>query len=649
MKFRQDINGLRAIAVIAVVLFHFNASWMPGGFAGVDVFFVISGFLMTGIIFRDIDQQRFSLSRFYVARANRIIPALALLCTVLLIFGWFFLTPPEYRRLAKHAATSIGFVSNFIYGTETGYFDVASHEKWLLHSWSLSVEWQFYIVYPLILVALNKLVSLKAMRIIVLLSTVFGFLFSAIATYQWPVLSYYYLPTRAWEMMLGGVAYLYPFTLKPQQKRALEWLGLFLIIGSYFLISAANPWPGYLAAFPVVGAFLVIQAQRDTSVFTSNIIFQKLGAWSYSIYLWHWPLVVAIYYFSLSEAYIYLGMALSVVLGFLSYKYVENIRFKKALTNRSSYFYNKPLLMAVVIIVIGGTLYAKSDEITPHRLTTDQISIINQQQEDPREAVCGKVENGHSPACIYGEGEIKAIVIGDSHAQAQNVAIGDRAALHGGSIVSFGMAACPTIKGVFKVDDNGKNPDYNCGQLVANVITTVATQYPDIPVIIINRVSEYLNGPNEETTTFSLSPNKFIDKIFMDITDDYKENITGHMVDTICEFAKNHPVYLLKPTPEMKKDVPITMFRSILLKSANSNIKMPVDEYDQRHQDAFRMQNEAAEQCGAKILDPLPYLCDKQWCYGDIDKVPLYLDDDHLSLYGSKVIAPVYDEVLISN
>lgn len=145
MEFRKDINGLRAFAVIAVVLFHFNSAWSPGGFAGVDVFFVISGFLMTSIIFRGIEQNSFSVIKFYIARANRIIPALALLCFVLLVGGWFYLTPVEYKALGKHAASSVSFVSNFIYLTEAGYFAASSHEKWLLHTWSLSVEWQFYI------------------------------------------------------------------------------------------------------------------------------------------------------------------------------------------------------------------------------------------------------------------------------------------------------------------------------------------------------------------------------------------------------------------------------------------------------------------------------------------------------------------------
>ena len=359
-NFRHDINGLRAIAVIAVVLFHFNASWMPGGFAGVDVFFVISGFLMTGIIFRGIEQENFSILKFYVARANRIIPALAVLCLVLLVFGWFYLTPLDYKALGKHAATSVSFLSNIVYWRESGYFDAASHEKWLLHTWSLSVEWQFYIIYPLILVAMRKFMSIKTMKYLLLVGTILGFIFCVIATYKWPNPSYYLLPTRAWEMMLGGLAYLYPLTLQETRKKLFEWVGLGLIIGSYFLISSENPWPGYLAIFPVIGTFLVIQAHRNDSVITNNLVFQKLGTWSYSIYLWHWPLVVIIYTFSLPDQYVYLGLILSIVLGFASYHFIEKIKFKNNFSNIFSYLKHKPIYMVIIVGGLSSIIFIKN-------------------------------------------------------------------------------------------------------------------------------------------------------------------------------------------------------------------------------------------------------------------------------------------------
>nr|WP_053084567.1 acyltransferase [Catenovulum maritimum] len=138
MQFRNDINGLRAIAVIAVVLFHFNPKWLPGGFIGVDVFFVISGFLMTGIIMRGIEKDSFSILKFYYARAKRIIPALAVVCFIIIVFGWFYLTSFDFAPLLQHVISSVVFLSNIVYWGESGYFDAASSEKWLLHTWSLS-------------------------------------------------------------------------------------------------------------------------------------------------------------------------------------------------------------------------------------------------------------------------------------------------------------------------------------------------------------------------------------------------------------------------------------------------------------------------------------------------------------------------------
>lgn len=640
-KFRADINGLRAFAVIAVVLFHFNPSWVPGGFAGVDVFFVISGFLMTGIIFRGLEQNNFSILKFYVARANRIIPALAVLCLVLLIMGWFYLTPVEYRGLGKHVASSISFLSNFMYWTEAGYFDAASHEKWLLHTWSLSVEWQFYIIYPIILVLLTKIFSTKAIKSMLVIGTILGFIFCVIATYKWPNPSYYLLPTRAWEMMLGGIAYLYPLTLRDNKKKILELVGLALIIGSYFFISSENLWPGYLAVFPVLGSFLIIQAQRNDSFITGNIVFQKIGSWSYSIYLWHWPLVVAIYIFSLNELYTYAGIILSILLGFLSYKYIEGIKFRSQFTTMVSYLKCKPVYIAGFVALIGAIVYIKQTSISALRLSAEKIAIVDQQKRDPREPVCGKVIDGVSPQCTYGDGPVKAIVIGDSHSQAQSVAIGERASLVGGSILSFGLSGCPTIKNVYKKDLHNGSQDHNCGKLVSNAIEISAKKYPNIPVIIINRSSQYLLGYNEHDQL--KLPIIFVDKEFKERNDDYKNNISNHIVNTACEFSKHNPVYLVRPTPELKIDVPKAMFRSSSISSRN--VKIMRDEYIQRQTIVYKMQDEAVKRCDATVLDPIPYLCDSEYCYGDINGIPLYFDDDHLSSAGAKLISPVYDQV----
>jgi peptidoglycan/LPS O-acetylase OafA/YrhL len=370
MNFRTDINGLRAIAVIAVVVFHFSPDWLPGGFAGVDVFFVISGFLMTKIIFSGLENNTFSILRFYIARAKRIIPALAVLCLVLLVLGWFYLTPVDYRALSEHVVSSMAFLSNITYWKESGYFDAEARGKWLLHTWSLSVEWQFYILYPLMLVTMKKFMDLKTIKIVVPIAAIIGLVLSVFATYRWPVPAYYLLPTRGWEMLAGGVAYLYPFTLSAKNKPRLELAGIILILTSYFLISKENTWPGYLAIIPVLGAFFIIQSQRTESALTNNALLQHIGNWSYSIYLWHWPLVVVISRFELSKSGAFVGMGIGIVLsllfGYISSQYIENgriFRIKDKVFFKARYIYVFCITLGLSVIFYGNYIYNIPDYI----------------------------------------------------------------------------------------------------------------------------------------------------------------------------------------------------------------------------------------------------------------------------------------------
>ncbi|NRB42346.1 MAG: acyltransferase [Pseudomonadales bacterium] len=374
MKFRYDINGLRAIAVIAVVLFHFNPDWLPGGFAGVDVFFVISGFLMTRVIFRGFENNSFNLFAFYVARANRIIPALATLCLVLFVFGWFFLNPADYTMLSKHIGSSVGFISNVIYMRESGYFDAGSHEKWLLHTWSLSVEWQFYIIYPIVLMILKKCLSIENIKKFLIIGTIGGFGLNVIVTMKWPEGAFYLLPTRAWEMMFGGIAYIYPITLKDSHKKLTELLGLSLIFLTYFFISSNTPWPGYFALLPVVGTYLVILANKQDGFLTNNIVSQNLGKWSYSIYLWHWPLVVFDYYFDAPNWYV-IGISLSIILGYLSHRYIESYKFDGSV----NLLLCRPLWVIALIATFVNFTYINNG--IPHRKSLERIGFTKEVQE----------------------------------------------------------------------------------------------------------------------------------------------------------------------------------------------------------------------------------------------------------------------------
>lgn len=636
MKFRKDINGLRAFAVIAVVLFHFNASWMPGGFAGVDVFFVISGFLMTGIIFKGLENNNFSVLNFYVARANRIIPALAALCLALLVFGWFYLTPLEYKALGKHAASSVGFLSNVIYWREAGYFDAASHEKWLLHTWSLSVEWQFYIIYPLVLLALKRIFSLKTLKSLIIVATVIGFIFSVYATYKWPSASYYLFPMRAWEMMLGGVAFLYPLKLQQNNKRLVEILGLILIVGSYVFITGDDPWPGYLALFPVLGTFLVIQAQRDESIITGNIVFQKLGAWSYSIYLWHWPFVVAIYTFSLPDQYIYIGMSLSVLLGYLSYKYIERIKFPRSFPTLLSYLKCKPIYISGLVGVISSFLFIKSDAVTSLRYTSEETAFTKSMVRGDYE--CFSKAYQHSPDsefCTITEGEKKLFAYGDSHSYSLLPAIEELARENNLQLSYTGYSGCPPLIDINLGGrtDQQENSCYLLNNKVRQLIKLGTYDY----ILLAARWTYYTEG-NYDNSEFQYIYNQDNEELSQENSlKTFKQSIK----DTFYEYSTSpSQVFVMLQVPMQVRNPDNIYFKSItdnkidINALENNSISLNKHlEFQQRTNEIIKQ--EAEKYQNINIIDPTDTFCSKENCpVGSID-TSFYFDDDHLSISGS--------------
>ncbi|WP_150303503.1 acyltransferase family protein [Pseudomonas saliphila] len=342
MEFRRDINGLRAVAVVLVVLFHFGLLGMQGGFIGVDVFFVISGFLMTGIIYSRMEKNTFTIPRFYLDRCRRIIPALAFVCVFLLMVGWFLLLPADYQTLGKEVLGSLAFVSNLIFWKHAGYFEQASHDQWLLHTWSLSVEWQFYLIYPVLIVALRKVVSAANTRWFLWAMLIFSFGLSVYASGKWPTSAFFLLPTRMWEMLAGSLIYLYPMTFGRRTGKTLEIAGLLIIVVCAVSFSAETQWPGWLAALPVFGAALVIASSQRESLLTGNRVAQFLGKTSYSLYLWHWPIAVWLFYFGLEHdmRWVLLAVAASVLAGWLSFTFIEGLagskpRYAPALKPRS--------------------------------------------------------------------------------------------------------------------------------------------------------------------------------------------------------------------------------------------------------------------------------------------------------------------------
>lgn len=297
-KYRADIDGLRAIAVMSVVAFHAFPSLMPGGFIGVDIFFIISGFLISTIIYGSLDRNIFSFREFYARRIKRIFPALILVLISCYAFGWFTMFADEYQQLGKHLAGGAGFISNILLWDESGYFDTSAEVKPLLHLWSLGIEEQFYILWPVVLFATWKL------RINILLVT----LVAATASFGWNIshiasdsASVFYMPyTRVWELLIGSaLAYLamYKPELTPQRpalRNLASLTGISAIAYGFYFITNKTLFPGWWALIPCVGAALIIAAGPE-AWFNKKILsfrpFVWIGLISFPLYLWHWPLL----------------------------------------------------------------------------------------------------------------------------------------------------------------------------------------------------------------------------------------------------------------------------------------------------------------------------------------------------------------------
>jgi peptidoglycan/LPS O-acetylase OafA/YrhL len=408
-KYRADIDGLRAIAVLSVVCFHAFPRLLKGGFIGVDIFFIISGFLISTIIFDNLERGSFSFIEFYSRRINRIFPALLLVLVTCLAFGWFALLADEYKQLGKHIAAGAGFVSNFVFWNESGYFDNTAETKPLLHLWTLGIEEQFYIVWPLLLWTAWK-GKFNLLTLTLVIATI-SFALNIKGLYSDAIATFYSPQTRFWELLIGSLlayvtlykpniwarntqklntylnAIIYTKSTQGNEnalRNVQSFLGAALIGAGLLIITKERHFPGTWALLPTLGATLIISAGSQAwlnRVLLSNRVLVWFGLISFPLYLWHWPLLSfarIVESETPSKNIRIAAVIISIVLAWLTYKFIEKpIRFSK--------FGNvKTLVLAVLMIVVGSIgYYTYNKHGFKYRKNIEQISLINNEFVGP--------------------------------------------------------------------------------------------------------------------------------------------------------------------------------------------------------------------------------------------------------------------------
>lgn len=458
IKYRSDIDGLRAIAVLSVVGFH--AFGVMGGFVGVDIFFVISGFLISTIIFENLEKKSFSFINFYQRRIRRIFPSLIFVLTCCLVFGWFVLYSDEYEQLGKHIAAGAAFFSNIVLWQESGYFDVIAEKKLLLHLWSLAIEEQFYFVWPIFVCILWKFRTNFLWGVLVVLGLSFGLNIwligiDSIATFYSPL-------TRFWELIAGGcLAYiaLYRSSLLTKLKshsNLFSNIGFLLIITCIAFFNKEISFPGWWALLPVFGTALLITTGMKSWIgqkILSSQILVWFGLISYPLYLWHWPLLTFVRLLNDDVKYLKIvAVAVSILLAWVSFKYIERpMRYGNYIVSKTIF-----LLAAMCGLAIAGlaVYHAAGFESRINDGHHGQLAKKYREQLEWPESYnnsksCNEIYK-EAHYCLIGDPEkpISAAILGDSHANHFYPGLDSYYKKQGGNLLLLGSPGCPPFIGV---------------------------------------------------------------------------------------------------------------------------------------------------------------------------------------------------------
>jgi peptidoglycan/LPS O-acetylase OafA/YrhL len=667
ISYRPDIDGLRAIAVLAVLVFHTDKTLLSGGFVGVDIFFVISGYLITSIIINNITNKEFSLYHFYDRRIRRIIPALFFFLSVISIASYFILFPDDLYKYAKSLLGALFFFSNIYFWRNSGYFAPTSDTIPLLHTWSLSIEEQFYLFFPAFII-LVVYFSKKNIRknIVVLLGVIFiiSFAVSVWGAENKPSATFYLLPTRAWELLLGSLLVFSP-KIKPykQYRSLLTGGGIIVILMSFYFLSKELSFPGKNALFPCLGAGMIILANhKNKENFVSKFISIKplvfIGLISYSLYLWHWAFIVFYKYYTLEKPSLVIVLLFSFIVAIFSWKFIEK-PFRETDKKRLPYF--SLFLVGLGLIIFSYLIYLTKGipERLPDKLSYMSMGGIKELKNPYRKRCFTWGEKGipldqvWKKACRLGEStenmKESFVLIGDSHSDALFTGIDSMAKKAKLKGIFLGFSGCNPVQGMFRKRKS------KCEEF-KKVFYEEIYKHKSIKLVVFSsRWASSLYG-----NTYGLGPAEPIKtpvKSLLRLSDKPKEilNIKERekyfslkMKETILSLLHSgKKVVLFASIPEVGYHVPRYMARKEM-SSINIELVRNKKYFYSRQKFILNLFSKFSKINGVSVLYPHEKLCIKKGdtCMYQIDGKPLYYDDDHLSIYGADYIAPMIEDIL---
>lgn len=633
MKYRAEIDGLRAVAVLPVILYHAGLGLFSGGFAGVDVFFVLSGYLITALLIEDLAQGRYSLTEFYIRRARRLLPALTVVVLACVPFAWAWMGPAAFEGFARSLVAVGLFSSNILFWQEGGYFATSSEVKPLLHTWSLAVEEQYYLLFPPLLALLWRRLQAYVFWIIAALA-LGSFALALISVGARPEAAFYLAPTRAWELLAGSLAALMARRHPGPARQGLAALGLGMILAAMMVYDVRTPFPSAWTLLPVAGTVLVIRyAQAGTAVawVLSRRPLVGIGLISYSAYLWHQPLFAFARLRSLDAPALWvMGLLSGAALGlaWITWRFVEQPCRRPA---------PAPVLRISGAVLAGfvavGLVLPQLDRSLPVGLgPAPQMA-----RDDHPCALHTRVSQDQIAACLaQAAGRSKVVLIGDSHAMAISAALRRTLAREGRVLISFAHVGCYPIPGTTRLPEGGQG---SCHAVRAQAWQVLA-RLEGAPVVFAARWTLALQGTRFDNEEGGREHGDPVQTVVTGVTG--QGGLADHTQATLAHLADRHPVTVLGPFPEAGWHVPERVAKMVLFGAGEVPVLSTAQTVQRERMAPVDAMMARLARRSITVVPLAPLFCGT-WVAGRCVNAQggrvFYVDDDHPSADAAGIIA----------